>query len=228
MLRVSQLHGFNHLKRGGDPYWGNVVLYAPFTNATQFTDLKGHEFTSQNCGIVATGGIFGEGYLSLPGTSSRVYGASSTFSDLKMNSDNFTWEVFISHDSSGGDTTGEIYSTSETASPEMNILLDRDTGIFTVSFYGGLILTSTTALTTSPAFVYVQRSGNTFSLYIDNVLQDTDTYSGSITSADAIVPTMGNISTGALDAKITMNYLRITKGVARNSPAIPTAPFPNS
>jgi len=75
MLRVSQLHGFNHLKGERDPYWDNVILLMSMD--TGFVDLSkiGRAITNSGGTLDSSIKEFGTGKSGYSGTA----GAASTY-----------------------------------------------------------------------------------------------------------------------------------------------------
>lgn len=217
---------FTVLEPHCDRHWDKVALYLPLTSADQVTDFKGHTFLKQNSSISSSGGIFNEGSLNFGGVSSYLYSSSdgTSLSDIRTNSNDFTWEMFVYHNRSGGDATGLLYETSST-NKDMYFTIENSTGVVTFNFYGGAqIITSGTLPNTQWCHVKVTRNGTLFSAYIDNVLQGTDTYSGSITSGVTVAVHIGDNDFGTQSTLMRVGYLRLTIGVVRDD-GVPIEPF---
>jgi hypothetical protein len=233
------INPFWYSSQGGDPSWEDVVLllHCDGTNgSTTFTDSSNSAHTvtaSGDAQITTTNPKFGTGAMLFDGTGDYATVASSD--DFTFGTGDFTFEAWIRFPT--GIFTGQAATYGRTlfdcrpgavSGPYMagglqaNRLLGFSIGV-SVALY------STTVLDYDTYYhVAITRSGTTARLFVDGIIEDTETSSLDITQTGIVLAYNQFLSTigwmGSIDE------LRITKGVARYTSDFtpPTDAFPDS
>jgi len=233
MLRVSQLHGFNHLKRGGDPYWGNVVLLMHM-DTSGFIDEKGHTVTPSGDAQIATSMTdFGNAYYSPSGGYGSTNYLAVTVDSVLQIASKMTYEFFF-------------YLTNIADARQIFQLNDyfyAASGGVTLTHFNGNIKLDVIGFSTGDVSVNINTwyyckitiDGYDCKLYLGNTLVETITIDPDLPPFYGVFPTIENLTIGAgigngqtlTPMSGMIDEIRITQGVVRVS-VQPTAPFPNS
>lgn len=205
-----------------DPNFSSVVSLLHFdgTNgSTTFTDVKGKTWTGQGNAQISTGrSKWGTASLLLDGTGDYLVGPSSA--DWQTGTNNFTVEGWVYITSNGDRPIASCaQASSGTAGGGWNFYATHTNGSAKMRFFDVVSSTgingATVVTTNAWHHVAVTRSGNTFRLFLDGVLDG----SGTITSAYNNLTTMligaarGPSPTQMFQGSI--DDFRFTKGVAR-------------
>lgn len=224
-----------------DPFWGNVVLYLPFTGTngqTTFTDVSqyGHAVTRNGDTVISTAQ-----FPSLAGVNSSAYFDGNgdwlrlpNISTLNIGSGDFTLEFFCYFLSMPSVIECLVSAWGQSAGADIFILSGGSDG--KISFYWSSFSVLTFFLQSSSVvtlnawnYVAITRSGNTFSLKVNTDSLVTGTSSSSANSFNFDIGRYGDGFTGASPTSYPnayISHLRVTKGVSRDVSTVPTAPFP--
>lgn len=230
----------------GDPHWANVVSLLHFDGTdggTTFIDETGKTWTpAGNVQIDTAQSKFGGASGLFDGNGDWLYHGAST--DFDFGTGDFTIECWLRRNSYSDNFQGIFASDGASYGVDANTILafGNSTGVNVsqrqrVGFGGYNLDTAAATLLTAQLslgvwyHVAATRSGNTFRLFLDGVLQGSSTYSGSMNfnggGGTRIGSNRWDGSTGEYHGWI--DELRITKGVARYTAnfTAPDAAFPN-
>jgi hypothetical protein len=218
-----------------DPYWGSVsaLLHFDGTNAsTTFTEQKGKSVTLTSTPTISTAqSKFGGASGLFPGATANISLADST--DWQFGTGDFTMEGWIYA------TTltlynypiyyGYILATGPTQQG-FNIFVAPPGNVMSFQMCSGssiyLISGSTAISLNTWYYLKVYRLNGTLYFYVNNILQGTLSANASINIATSSMMYFG----GGPSSRGWQGYLddwRITKGVARTGPTMPTSAFLN-
>lgn len=98
----------------GDPYWADVKLLTHFDEPNGTTmnirDARGHRITAFGGGVVASGGLYGNGWT--PGASAVGYFKVTYGSEFDLSTGDFTLECWVATSPAGGYLAGNSYGQS--------------------------------------------------------------------------------------------------------------------
>lgn len=222
---------------GGDPDYADVTLLMHFdgTNgSTTFTDQKGHTFTAGgNAQLDTAEKEFGTASLLLDGTGDYISTPDSA--DFDFGSGDFTIEFWANPASLASD--GGVISKRPPLANGWAIEIRATGAVWLRANIGGIysdtqVVTGTGVITAGTwYYVALVRSGTSWYIFVDGVVQGTATISGTLeNSANALAMGRSAYSTDENPFNGNIDEMRITKGVARYTSGFstPVAPFPDS
>lgn len=226
-----------------DPYAANVVLlmHGEGTDGSKvFVDSsnQSNTFTAKVGSRISTlNKKFGAGALYFDGNTAGVY--TNSKSDFAMGSDDFTVECFVYATANVDQFSrivnfGPYWSSADSWSIIVNDFYSRKISLASYKLGASRLCESVTLININTWYhVAVTRSGGVFRLFVDGVLESTNSsYIGiPIETSTTNICCIG----GAYDLSEYEDFagyideFRITKGVARYTENFtpPTAPFPN-
>lgn len=225
----------------GDAYFSSVLTLLHFNDAdgsTTTTDSSSYarSITLTDCAIEATGALFGAGSLLCAGTTNAQAADYSVGANV-LNSSDFTYDFQISAEASQNQSYPLLIAIGTTAfsSQAVHLYLSHASNagklmlwVYNYSAVSPLLTGTTDLRGAGRKHVSFQRSGNTWSLHVEGVLEASATYSGSASNASSRF-IGGGASGTAYEGLI--DEFRETLGVARYpaagnyTPA--STPFPN-
>lgn len=208
------------LQMGNDPDFANVSLRATFDSGNALTDYSntGHTLTANGTNGAVVG-KFGDGNGRVSTSSvSRV--SVPRNADFEFGSGDFTIECW-SHRNASALATGGLFGYGVDTGNQRAWRCFRSATVLTFAISSDgtseLTLSGTIANDSGDDYqhVAVDREGNTIRLYLDGVMIDSDTFTGSVHA-----PSSGELSlSGYWAANAQANHriddIRITKGIAR-------------
>lgn len=230
----------------GDPHWANVVALLHFDGtdgSTTFIDETGKTWTpAGNAQIDTAQSKFGGASGLFDGNGDWLYHGATA--DFDFGTGDFTIECWLRRASYTDDYQGIFASDTSTFTNDSHTLLvfGDSTGLSSAIrrriSIGGKVLDENAANIVGGELaldtwyhVAATRSGNTFRLFLDGVLQGSSTYTGTMNfnggGGTRIGSNRWDGSNGEYHGWI--DELRITKGIARYTAnfTVPDAAFPN-
>ncbi len=232
-MHQQMMIAYGAVAAGGDPYWANVTSLLHFDGAdasTTFTDVKGKTWTGAgNAQLDKAFFKWGSAALLLDGSGDYISTPGST--DYSPTGD-FTCEAWIRPAAIG--SIGAIASTRLSGNGwQFQVNADGTIlvgwwGSWSGSFFG---LTSTTVLAVN-TYYHVRwcKSGSTYYLFVDGILEASGTPAGIYASNTATLYLGYDPQAGGRYFNGHIDDFRITNGVARSTSSFtpPTAAFPDS
>jgi hypothetical protein len=199
---------------------------AGITDATAKNDLE----TVGNAQISTTQSKFGGSSMYFDGTGDWLIGRGSDL--YNFGSGDFTIEFWMNSTQTAARTMVAYSDSGGASNTNWGVFINLPTAD-KVGFYasdGSTYQVSGAVSTTSINdgnwhFITITRSGSTFRLFVDGVIEDTETWSGAISSTVRSIRVGDNGGSTPYEGYI--DDLRITKGYARYTAnfTAPTAPF---
>ena len=223
-----------------DPLFSYVNALFHFETGHDWDDSSASAYTTSRSGMTIGAAKFGAGGADFSGTG-YFYWTCNTAGILDTS--DLCIEAFINADATQPNSYPSFLQTypgtgTNWLAGALSIGVSRpagETNKITLYIYNYsttvALLTSTNGIVGSGwKHVAITRSGNTWRLFIDGVLEATATWSGSVHTAAQKAYIGGDPWSGADGLKGQIDELRITVGQARYTAAFtpPPAPFPNS
>ena len=225
--------------RGGapiDPYWASVVLYAPFQAAdgvTAMYDLTGRHVLTANgdAQIDTSQKPFGASSLLLDGDVDNVTTPDST--DWNFGSGDFTVEAAIRLSAlpSSNNFVGVVNQWGTGVGQAWACSVWNDSGTYKSRLVwnvgAGLVAVDVVITPSVDTWYYLgwARFGTSVRHSVDGVVTTTTSAISGTLQNSTLDLEIGSVDSGSYLAG-WIGYVRITKGVAREMNAIPTALFP--
>lgn len=219
-----------------DPYFANVVSLLHFDGAdasTTFTDQTGRVWTPSGGAKISTArSKFGGASGLFNGSTSSVINAASDAS-LGFGSGDLCFEAWLFFDSPyvTPRLMGNLAGSGWAANRWVVGNISNGVQFYANNFSAGSPLLSSTVTGLSGwKHIAIARSGSTWRLFIDGVLDTSGTFAGSLDGGGSQTFHMGGSGGSAEFYNGSIDDARITNGVARYTAAFtpPAAPFPNS
>jgi len=221
-----------------DPYWANVSFLLVGNGAngttTNIVDSSSNNFSitiGGNTVISTTQSQYGSGSVYFDGVGDTLIPTTSNL--FNFGTGNFTVEGWL-YSTLNGTVFGGIFTNGPTSTGSFGIGLGIATGDTTklqANFYGGAGISCATNFPNN-RWVYfaVCRNGSTMRIYLDGVLDGTNTSAGSNNTTNT--PALGEVWKGYGGLyKGYMYDIRVTKGVGRytdSTMTVPTGPLPTT
>lgn len=203
-----------------DANWSNVTLLLNGETLTDYSNTRSTVTANGNARIVNSVKKYGEGSIYFDGTGDYLTVANS--STVGLGSNDFTIECwFYQTGISAGVAVPHIYATNTWTTNGHALVPHHSLAPNKLSYYvynantTSYILASTSTVTNNTwIHAAVTRSGNTFRLFFNGVLEATTTYAGALDSGSTPIYIGTNTSS---DSYFTgyMDDIRFTRGVAR-------------
>lgn len=213
-----------------DPYWNNVVFYAPLTVTAGFKDIKNDRNLAVTAGTTINGSDakFGDGSLVLDGSS--LVSLTETSDEFTMENQNFTIEVW-SKTSANPTGRAALIAIGDRYDEVRLAELTGHWGI-TGNFSGGGTYISLTT-TFPPNFQWnyhaIVKTSTYLRYYLNNSLlinYTTNMHTTNLNSPVSKIHIGQGMWTNDGFYNGRVSHVRVTKGVARDVNPAPTRAFP--
>ena len=220
VARYTGTYYVGNIQSQNDQYWNNVTFFLNAEDSVAMADLTGESPVFNNATTTDTVFKNGNSSLAFDGSQYISYGPSAKYA---MGTDDFTIESFV-NTSSIDVIAPRPLSNSDGAWSEGNWSLHshhvNEANVYTFWVHNANPSSPLLTSTSLPSIgewdhVAVTREGDTWKLFVNGVLEDTNTSTASLDSGVARSLYVGGDNTGNAYFNGYMDDVRITKGIAR-------------